>query len=326
MGSGPYQFKAAVQGSSEDVVKFENYRVKGQPYIAERTFTFLPDASAIEAAFRSGQTETIQFTDLQQRNTIAKDLGNKIQVIDFPSTSGMCMMMNIHRAPWMDIRMREAFYRAIDVDRINQNVFFGDAIHTWFFSPASATRFPLKYDDVKQYVGYDPKKAADLVKAAGWDSSKDLEIMAPVETQTWVQSAQLMSEDLAKIGIKTHVTPVIRNLYLQRGGTKPGDFDITMSVILDYQYAKTQSGTFWNMTSLEDPEIDAIVDKVLATTDLTEQKKVSQQFQTMLAQKYDCFAPILTTNAHDALYSYIKGTDPAYVPLNAWQGGRWLDK
>jgi ABC-type oligopeptide transport system substrate-binding subunit len=80
------------------------------------------------------------------------------------------------------------------------------------------------------------------------------------------------------------------------------------------------------MSSLEDPEIDALVDKILATPDLTEQKKLSQQFQLSLAQKYDCFAPILTTNAHAAAYSYVKATDPAYDPRNAWQAGRYIDK
>lgn len=325
VGSGPYQYKGGVVASSEDMVKFENYRVKGQPFIAERTFTFLPDVAAEEAAFRAGQHDTFGFSDLNQRNSVIKDLGNKVFARDYPSTSGMALMVNIHRQPWQDPRVREAVYRAIDLDRINNTVFFGDATPTWFFSLARPNRFPLKHDDVKQYVGYDPQKAAQLVKAAGIDPNKDLEIMAPVEAQTWVDSAKLMSEDLAKAGIKTHVTPVIRNLYLQRGGTKPGDFDITMSVLLDYQYAQTQSGTFWNMTSLEDPEIDAIVDKILQTVDLPGQAKLSQQFQTLLAQKYDCFMPLLTSNAHEGYYSYVKGIDPGYSRGVAQQY-LWLDK
>jgi ABC-type transport system substrate-binding protein len=150
--------------------------------------------------------------------------------------------------------------------------------------------------------------------------------MGPQEALTWMQSAQLITEDLGKIGIKTHVTPVIRNIYLQRGGTKPGDFDITMTVLLDYQYAKTDSGTFWNMTSLEDPQIDALVDQILQTPDLTQQEQLSHQFQVLLAQKYDVECALLTTNAHEAVYSYVKGEDPNYTPRSAWQEYRWLDK
>ena len=249
VGSGPYQFKAATQGSAEQMTRFENYRVKGQPYIFDRTLTFLPDTAANEAAFRSGQTDGIGFTDITQRDSVKKDLGSKINTIDVPSNSGAGMILNIHRDPWKDPRMREAFYHAVDFDRFNQTVFFGDASHTWYFSPALATRFPIGYDAVKSIVGYDPKKASDLVKAAGWDSSKDLEIMAPAEGDQGIALCRLIAEDLGKVGIKAHVTPVVRNIYLQRGGPKPGDFDMVESVLLDYNYAQTKSGTFWDSSS-----------------------------------------------------------------------------
>ncbi|MGI8550216.1 MAG: ABC transporter substrate-binding protein, partial [Dehalococcoidia bacterium] len=267
------------------------------------------------------------FTDVKQAESVAQDLGNKIQTMTFPSVSGMALMVNIHRDPWKDIRVREAIYRAIQPQRVMDTVFFSDARHTWYFSDARFTRFPLGWNAVKQYVDYDPKKAADLLRAAGIDSNHTYEFVAPAEAQTWIDSFGLIAEDLAKVGLKTRVNPVIRNIELQRLGPKPGDFDIGNSVLLDYSYAQTNSGTYWNCSSLEDPEIDAIVTKIRETLDTNQRRQLSNQFEMMLAQKYSNLIPVLSTDAHIGWYSYMKGVDfgiPSRWQL--YQLDRWIDK
>jgi ABC-type transport system substrate-binding protein len=237
----------------------------------------------------------------------------------------MSLILNINRPPWNDIRAREAVYRAIDVDRVLNVVFFGDGERTWYYSNGSFHRNPLGPEAVKDYTGYDPKKAADLVKAAGIDPNKEFEFMVPVESQTWVDSGRLMSEDLTKVGIKTRVNPVVRNIYLQRGGPKPGDFDITMSLLLSYQYARTNSGTFWDSTSLQDPEVDAIIDRVYETVDTEQRDKLSHEFERMLARKYSNLVPLLSWINHYGAYAYVKGRNEQYTP-NSYQINTWLDK
>ena len=326
VGSGPYEYKAHTQGSTEEAKKFEGYRVKDLPYIAEKKLTFVPDIAAKEAAFRSGQIDLLDFSDIKQKDLIAKDLGTKVVIHDRPSDTGMAVIVNIHRAPWNDIRVREALYRAIDVDRVINTVYFGDAERTWYFSKAVTTRNPIGPDPVKQYISYDPKKAADLLKASGIDLTKEYEFMLPVEAQTWVDAGRLMAEDFAKAGLKTRLNPIVRNIYLQRAGPKPGDFDISMSVLLDYQYAQTNSGTFWDSTSLEDPEIDAQVAKIFETIDSKQRDKLSEEFQVTLARKYSNLIPVLSTMEHYGWYSYLKGVDPDYHPRRGIQAKRWLDK
>lgn len=326
IGSGPYEYKTHTQGSIEEVKRFEGYRVKGLPYIDEKKLTFVPDQAAIEAAFRAGQIDLTAFTDVKQKESVARDLGAKIVLHRRPSDTGMALIVNIHRVPWNDIRVREALYRAIDVDRVINTVYFGDAERTWYFSKARTERNPIGPEPVMQYISYDPKKASDLLKASGMDLTKEYEFMVPVEAQTWVDAARLMAEDFAKVGLKTRLNPVVRNLYLQRAGPKPGDFDISMSVLLDYQYAQTNSGTFWDSTSLEDPEVDALVAKIFETIDAKERDKLSAEFQVMLARKYSNFIPVLSTMEHYAWYTYLKGVDPDYHPRRGIQRTRWLDK
>ncbi len=328
IGTGPFMYKSHQQGSTEEVTRNPDYWLKDRPYLDGKKITFIPDSAAGEAAFRGGQTDAFGFTDIKQRDSVAADLGKKITVNDYASISGLALVTNIHRKPFDDPRVREAIIRAVNIKRIIDTVYFGDGDPIWYFADAVSTRFPIGRKATEQYTAYDPAKATALLKAAGIDPNKEYELMAPVEAQTWVDSAKLIAEDLAKVGLKVKVNPIVRNVYLQKAGPKPGDFDITMSVLLDYIYMQTDSGTFWNNTSLEDKEVDDLVTKIRSTVDAEARKKLSNQVELMLAQKATPLMPYLTTRLHAAWYTNVKGIDfeAARSGLTGWQINQWQDK
>lgn len=331
IGTGPYMYKSHQAGSREEMVKNPNYFMQGLPYLDGKTLTLIPDAAAGEAAFLSGQvddTSDIGFQDIRQRDRIAGQLGNRIRVISFPSTSGMALLLNKNRAPFNDIRVREAVHRAINVDRIINIVFFGDARRTWWFPEGRPERFPVGFEGVKQYVDYNPQRARQLLQAANVDPNQEFEFMVPPEAQTWVDGGRLAAEDLAAVGMKTRLNPIVRNTYLQRAGPQPGDFEITMTVFLDYQFATSDSGSFWNNAGLGDPEIDAIVQRISETIDVERRRALSQEFEIMLARKYSNLVPLLTGNIHVGHYSYMKGIDRevSRSGFGGWQINRWIDR
>jgi len=329
IGTGPFMFKSYQLGSIEEAVRNPNYFVKDRPYLDGKRLTFIPDDAAQEAAFRANQIDSSGFSNIRQRDSVAADLGNRITVVDIPGGGTlMALLANIHRKPFDDIRVREAMYRAIDVDRIINVVYFGDAARVWFFKDDNYARFPIGYKAVEKYLGYDPKKAADLLKAAGVDPNKAYEIMLPVEAQTWVDSGRLAAEDWGKVGLKVKLDPQVRSIYLSKAGPEPGDFDITMTTPLDYAYMRTVAGGFWENTSLEDREVDAIVDQIHGAVDAVKRKELSQRFELMLAQKYANYMPLLASNSHTGIYSYIKGRDMemSNTGLAGWQPNIWFDK
>lgn len=328
LGTGPYIYKAHQQGSTEEVTRNPNYWVKDRPYMDGKKVTFIPDAAAGEAAFRDGQIDQIEFTDIRQRDSIKRALGDRIVTNDYPSASGVAIILNIHREPFSDQRVREAIHRAINIERIVNVVWFGDADPAWYFSDARATRFPIGRDAVMEYVGYDPARAKQLIQESGIDTSKTYELMAPVEVQTWVDSAKLIAEDLQEVGLKVNVNPIVRNVYLQKAGPKPGDFDMAMSVFLDYIYMQSDSGTFWNNGSLEDPEVDALVEKIRQEVNATAREKLSHEVETLLAKKHANFVPVLSARGHTGWYSYVKGIDLRWsrTGRTGYQIDQWLDK
>jgi peptide/nickel transport system substrate-binding protein len=329
IGTGPFMFKSYQLASIEDAVRNPNYHVKGRPYLDGKRLVFVPDSAAQEAAFRANQIDAMGFSNIHQRDSVAGALGNRIHVVTVPAGGTLlCFLSNIHRKPFDDVRVREAMYRSIDVDRIINIVWFGDAVRSWFFKDTNYTRFPVGFKAVEKYVGYDPKKAADLLRAANVDPNKTYDLMVPVEAQTWVDAGRLAAEDWSKVGLKVRLDPQVRSIYLSRAGPKPGDFDITMSVPLDYAFMRTVVGGFWENTTLQDAEIDAVVEQIIGTMDAEKRKDLSQKFELMLAQKYANFMPMLAPNSHTGIYSFLKGrdTEMSNTGLGGWQLGLWIDK
>ncbi len=337
IGTGPYMYKSHQLGSREEIVANPDYWREDRPYLDGRNLTFIPDSAAEEAAFRAGQIEDIDFSDVRQRDAVVGDMGDDVRHIEYASTSGMALIANIRRAPWTDERVRRALHRCINFERINNVVYFGSATPAWYFSEARPERFPLGREAVMDLVGYDPGEAKALLDAAKSDGAYDgreIEFMLPVEAQTWVDSGALIAEDMQQAGFNVRTFTEVRNVYLQLAGpkdledmTKPSDFDLTMSVFLDYRYQVTDSGSFWNNASLEDPEVDALVEKIEGTIDATERAELSNQFERMLAEKAANFVPVLSGTLYHGYRSYVKGVDHelSHSGKTGQQLDLWLD-
>ncbi len=342
IGTGPYMFKSYQVGSVERQVRNPNYWQKGFPYPDARSLTIIPDSAAGEAAFRSNQTDRIGFQDIKQAESVARDLGDKITPWTYQTSSGMALLLNIRKPLFQDIRMREAIHRAMDVQRVINVVYFGDAVRQHVFPNARPSRFPLGFDAVKDLRGLDKQRAKQLVdalKADGVYNGEELTFMLPVEAQTWVDAGTLLAEDWEEVGIKIKMESIVRNIYLQKAGPKPedgspSDFDITMSVFLDYDYFTTAPASFWQNAGLEDAEIDAIIAQIEQTVDIEARAELSHRFERMMAEKYTNFVPLLGVNAHAARYAYVKGIDfelgrsgfVGHTSPSSGQLGRWLDE
>src|SRR3569832_133257 len=74
--------------------------------------------------------------------------------------------------PLSDVRVRQAIEYAIDKKLIVDNVFGGYAVPADGLLPNG----PFKSDKLNQYA-YDPEKAKEQLKEAGWDSSRTLEMV-----------------------------------------------------------------------------------------------------------------------------------------------------
>ncbi|MGH2603891.1 MAG: ABC transporter substrate-binding protein, partial [Dehalococcoidia bacterium] len=116
IGSGPYQVAEYDLSVRYLYRRFDGFRdaAQGKPYIDEREFAIISDPTAQEAAFRAEQAYTwaVPFQNLADQ--IKRDMGAKVDMIEYLSLSMNTFSANVSKAPWNDVRVREAVYRLLN--------------------------------------------------------------------------------------------------------------------------------------------------------------------------------------------------------------------
>ena len=100
-----------------------------------------------------------------------------------------------------------------------------------------------------------------------------------------------------------------------------------MTVYLNYTHFHSQTGSFWVNAGLEDPEIDAMLDKITSTVDSEERQELSKAWELEQANGYGNFIPVLGLNSHRLYYTHVQGLDfeKNRDGYNGWQIDQWLD-
>jgi ABC-type transport system substrate-binding protein len=330
VGSGPWEFRDERQGSSYDAARNPTYRVAGQPYPEGVRLTIVPDNAAMEAAFRTGQTHRLRFNSIRDRDLVVRDLGNKIYVQAEPSFSVVGVVLNMFRKEWQDVRVREAVWKAIDRQRLINVVQFGDGYLAGYI-PSDLKELALPMSEVEPSMTLDRARARQLLNEAGFPFDKEFVMPLPVEAQFYVDSGRLISEDLAQVGIKTKLEPTPRTLYIQRVGMEPGEFDISLwpfqgsNVRQQMRLLHSKEGSFQENFSLNDLEIDALVERHEQELNTQEWLKLGQQIQRLQFQRWANWIPTYSYNNYTAYASVVKGLD--FTPgARNYQLGRWIER
>ena len=144
LGTGPYMYKSHTLGSIEEAVRTRITSSRTVPTStvrrSRRCRTPLPS--------RRRSSPGRSTTWVRQRAAARRSrrrVGDDINPRDYPSSSGMALLLNIRRQPFTDIRIREAIHRAIDVQQVVGQDLFGDASRSWVFAAGRPDRFPIGY-------------------------------------------------------------------------------------------------------------------------------------------------------------------------------------
>lgn len=176
IGTGPFKFVSAQPGYTEIVMeKFADYYggasdlTPVEPACLDTAvFRVIPEASTRVAALLAGEVDIIQSVPAELVSTLEQVPG--IQIKTAPGTSPIWMEMNVNKAPFNDVRVRQAFNYAIDKDLLVEAIYGGKAM---VLPGALSPNNNFADQTLKPYT-YDTAKALELLAAAGWtDSNAD---------------------------------------------------------------------------------------------------------------------------------------------------------
>lgn len=163
---GPYRVVRVTPGS-EMVLEPNPTWYGKKPFFKRITFRIIENTAALEANLLSGSIDYILGElglSLDQALAFEKRHGKRFDVVYKPSLIYEHIDLNLENPLLKDKRVRQALLYGIDRNAISQKLFEGK-------QPVADTQTspldPTYTDDVRKYA-YDPKKAAELLDAAGF--------------------------------------------------------------------------------------------------------------------------------------------------------------
>jgi len=329
IGTGPYKFKEWVPGQKIVLASNDGY-CEGRPYIDGRITSIIPDTATMFLELRAQNIGMMSLTPLQYtrqtNNNLFKQNFNKYRYLAFAYTY---LGYNLKNPLFVDKRVRQAISYAIKKDEIVSGVLLG------LGKPATGPYKPGTWahnDKVKTY-NYDPAKARDLLKQAGWADvngdgilEKDgkpfeFEILTNQGNETRQKCAEIVQRQLKEVGIVVKIRIVewsafVTNFINKRrfdavilGWTIPPDPDA-----YDVWHSSKTSPEELNFVSYKNPEADEMLEKGRSTFNQTERKKYYDRFQEILAEDQP-YTFLYVPDDLIIISNRIRGVEPAPIGI-----------
>jgi peptide/nickel transport system substrate-binding protein len=202
VGTGPFIIESYTTQQTLALVKNPDYWKAGYPKLDKVTIVFVPDSNALLTALRGGNVEGAVITGslLQQLPQ------NSFDVVPGYSNSVQLLALNNAVKPLDDVRVRRALNYAVDVQEIIDTAFYGQG------KPSGSPLIPgltRSYEaSLKDPYPVNIARAKSLLAEAGYAGGFSLEITVPSVYVMHVDTAQVLVNQLARVGVNAAIKQV----------------------------------------------------------------------------------------------------------------------
>jgi peptide/nickel transport system substrate-binding protein len=340
IGTGPFKFVEFKQNESIKVTRNTDYWKNGKPYLDGIEYTIVPNRGTAMLSFVSGRFD-ITFP-WEVTIPLLKDIKTQLPTAQCQVTSmnnSTNLILNRDAPPFDNPDLRLALNLAMDrkafVDILNQ----GDAELGGTMQPPTDGVWGLPKEIFTSVPGYGPdvaknrEQARELMKKAGYGPDKHLALKISTRgISLYKDPAVILAGQLKEIWIDADVeiietaqwfTKIGRKQYSVGLNTTGNGVDDPDQNFFENFSCKSDR----NYTGYCNPEIEKLMEKQSAMTDMAERKKLVWEIDKELLE--DNARPVIMWNrAATCMQPYVKG----YVANvnSVYNGFRyedvWLDK
>jgi peptide/nickel transport system substrate-binding protein len=300
-GTGPFKIESRRADAKTVFIKNETWWDKPQHNIDRIEFTPITSASTRVAALLSGEIDFTNVAPLQDlpRLSASPDVkilqSNELRTVYFAFNMRDALVESDvkDKNPFTDKRVREALYRAIDIDSVQKRAMRGLSRNT---GALVAPAIPGYVPDMDKRLPFDLAGAKELLAEAGYPSG--FSFLMNCNTDSLVNEeefCQAVASMWSRAGLKPNLNMAPRSQ--QTPKRVKGEFDVisfgwanepmidAYSILVQVVRSKSGTGGVFNWGSWGNPRIDVLVDK--AGIELDNSKRISLMTEALMIAKDD---------------------------------------
>lgn len=304
VGTGPYTFLKWDENADIVVAKNKDYNWapetvenEGAPHLDTITFKIVPEEATRIGSVQSKQVLAAETVPPQNIAALKNDPNQQLlqaNTVGLPYT----LFFNLRKAPWDDVKVRQAVQSAVDVESIVKTLYLGNYERAWSaLSPGI-----LGYDaSLEGSINPDINKANQLLDEQGWVKGADgiREKDGKKLTLHYVDGspnrekrndiAAIIQQQLKQVGIAVEVEitkDVATVIYQNWDYDLYGNSQVNSDPNALYAFYHTSAeGERPTLSGLSDPKIDKLLEQGAVETDSDKRVDIYNQIQQYLIEQ-----------------------------------------
>jgi len=286
IGTGPFTFVEWVPNDHLTLKKNPNYWEAGLPKLDEIVYKIVRDKQSAMVAFKTGELDMLtpgpltpqDITDLQKTKGVAL---TSVPVEAYY----ILLLLDCAHPPTNDVRVRRAIAHAMNRDVISKVVYDGQY-------PVANTLFPPEHWAYNPYIlqpEYNLDKAKALFEEAG---VKELTFTTWSTYPDYKQQAEILQQDLAKIGVKLNITALDSTQFVAAVYPKEKTYNIANTGYLReidpdgwLKYYYSDKASAGNETNYNNPKVDELLIQARSELDQAKRKFIYNQVQQIIVDE-----------------------------------------
>lgn len=311
IGTGPMKLKEWAANDHITLVRNDDYW-RGKPKATSITIKVIPEDSSRTIALQSGDVDFLQATPSVDVKRITED--SKLKAESFLSQSTVYLGFNCEKAPFNNVKVRQALNHAIDKDSIVAVVLEGKG---QVINTVLAPDMPGANNEINYYK-YDMEKAKALLTEAGFPNGFKANLVASGDANN--KAAQLIQANYAQLGVTVDISIMEfgalldylnlgeQDMYILSYGAA-GNPDSTMTNVY---YSKASSST-GNRSFYKNEEVDKLTDSARVEMDWDKREPIYKSIQELIMKD----APVAPLYVQQSYYGMNKNMEGYVISKNA---------
>ncbi|GGB40975.1 ABC transporter substrate-binding protein [Roseibium aquae] len=300
-GTGPFRITTHQTDLKTVFEPFEGWWDEARHNLTRAEFTPVASDATRVAALLSGALDVAYPIPVQDMQRV--EANARTRILTAPSLRTLFLGMDQRREellysnvrgknPFKDVRVRKAFYQAINIEAIREKIMRG------LSTPASLLISPYLYPGAASFerYPYDPEAARALLAEAGYADGLSVTLDCPNDRYINDEAiCQAVAGFLAQIGVTVNLNILPKAQFFSKV-MPTGGYDTSFYLLgwipasleswslLDNLFrcrSDDGSGGVFNLGGYCNPVLDALIDQILVATDLVERERLINQAYTI---------------------------------------------